>query len=153
MSTLVVGLGNPYLGDDGVGWKIVAEARALWEKRLSGGEVEFRQASLGGISLMEMLIGYDKAVIVDAMQSQEGVQGKLRRLSVDALPSRHSTAAHEASLKDALELGKRLGASLPEQIVLIGVETAFSPAISEQLSPEVEASILPAAQLILEELD
>ena len=65
MKTLIVGLGNPILGDDGIGWKVAEEM----EKHLTeGAPVEVMCLSLGGISLMEHLIGYDHVILVDAFE-------------------------------------------------------------------------------------
>ena len=75
---LIVGLGNPILGDDGIGWR-VAEAveDALLEKPASGQNVRVASYALGGLSLMEHLIGYDKAIIIDAVQTSTGEPGQL----------------------------------------------------------------------------
>ena len=60
MKTLVVGLGNPTLGDDGVGWKVAEEI----EQHLPHGQsIAVDRLSLGGISLMEHLIGYDRTIV------------------------------------------------------------------------------------------
>ena len=53
---LVIGLGNPILGDDGVGWVVAREV----EIRLGASEynIEVDCLALGGLSLMERLIGF-----------------------------------------------------------------------------------------------
>jgi len=150
MKTIVVGLGNPLLGDDGVGWRV---AQAV-EERLGGlgGEVEFRLASLGGIALMEMLLGFEKAILVDSICCAGGPAGAVRRLTMDDLPGLYASSSHDVSFKDALRLGESLGAPLPAEIVVIAVEITPQAELSEQLSPQVGASISPAAELVLAEL-
>ena len=57
--TIVVGLGNPILGDDGVGWRVAQAVQAL------APEADVECQALGGLSLMERLVGYQRAIIVD----------------------------------------------------------------------------------------
>ena len=51
--TLVVGLGNPILGDDGVGWRVIDELDGM-----EHAEASLQQACVGGVSLMEIMVGY-----------------------------------------------------------------------------------------------
>jgi Ni,Fe-hydrogenase maturation factor len=60
--TRVIGLGNPILGDDGVGWRVVEAMRG----RLDDEAVDVLCLSVGGVSLMEQLVGCDRALLVDA---------------------------------------------------------------------------------------
>jgi len=54
MKTLIIGLGNPMLGDDGVGWRV---AEKVCRELPADESVIVDCLSLGGISLMEHLIG------------------------------------------------------------------------------------------------
>jgi hydrogenase maturation protease len=144
-ATLVLGLGNPILGDDGVGWRVVDAAR----DRVDDAGAEFDCVALGGLALMERLIGYDRAVLVDAIQSGRGAAGSVYLLTMDDLPTAHANAAHDASLKEALELGRRLGAPLPASISIVAVEARNVLDFGEALSPEVEAAVPEAVNLVL----
>jgi hydrogenase maturation protease len=152
MAILLLGLGNPILGDDRIGWWVIQEV----DQRIRATQREFvdlEVCSLGGITLMEKLTGYDKAIIVDAICTNDQQPGKIHRLTLDDLPSLYSDGPHDASLKDALEMGRRLELILPTQVVIVAVEINPQVEFSEQLSPPVEASISPAATAVLEELD
>ena len=174
--TLVLGLGNPILGDDGVGWRVVEAAQEAWRRRTDEGRrtndepilssvirptgmlrdpsssVEFDFVSLGGLALMERLVGCDRAILVDAIQTRDGVPGAIYRLMLDDLPTRHADAIHDASLKAALAVGQQLGAKLPREIVIIGIEAINLWDFSESLSPQVAASVPRAAEMVLDEL-
>jgi len=121
MKTLIVGLGNPILGDDGVGWRVAEEVR----KRLSSpsppsplpvgegcrrrgeGDIDVDFLSLGGISLMEHLIGYERAILIDAF-SLDAPDGSISVLKLNQLPNYsafHVTSAHDTSLQNSLEFG------------------------------------------------
>ncbi len=152
MKTVLIGLGNPILSDDGVGWRVVQEV----EKRLDGNrppDLEIDCLSLGGISLMERLVGADRAILVDAIQTRDSIPGSVYRLSPDGLPTFNANAVHDATFQAALEMGRRLGAILPEEIVIFAVEAVELWEFSEILTPAVEASVLTAAQVVLEEIN
>jgi hydrogenase maturation protease len=143
--TLVLGLGNPILRDDGVGWRVVEAAR----RKTVDERVEFDCVALGGLALMERLIGYDRAFLVDAIRGERGPAGSVYLLTLDDLPTLHADAVHDASLKEALELGRRLGAHLPARISIVGVEARDVLDFGETLSPEVEAAVPAAVELLL----
>ena len=68
MRTILIGLGNPILTDDGVGVKVAYEI----ERRLGENvpaNLTITEASVGGLRLMELMEGYDRAIIVDAIQT------------------------------------------------------------------------------------
>lgn len=146
---LVVGLGNPILGDDGVGWKVAEEV----QKQLppdSSVDVDF--LSLGGISLMEHLIGYEHAILVDAFALKEPI-GSILVLKLSDLPNYsafHTTSAHDTSLQNAIELGRCMGAQLPEDIEIVGISTKHIYDFSEELSPPVADAVPQAAQIVLD---
>jgi hydrogenase maturation protease len=149
MKTLVVGLGNPILGDDGVGWKVAEEV----QKQLPPDQpVEVDCVSLGGLSLMEHLIGYDNAIIVDSFISDEDV-GAIRISKLCELrnySAYHIGSAHDTSLQSAIELGKSMGAQLPQNIMVVGVGINRIYDFSEELSPLIAEAIPWMAHIVLD---
>ncbi|MDD2923124.1 MAG: hydrogenase maturation protease [Anaerolineales bacterium] len=147
--TVVVGLGNPILGNDGVGWKIAEEV----QKRLPpDAPVDVSFLSLGGICLMERLIGYDAAILIDAIKSDEA-SGSIISMRLEDMPNYstfHTNSAHDASLQNALEMGKSMGAKLPSRVMVVGVTTEKSFEFSETLTPTVQAAVPLAAQIALD---
>lgn len=148
MKTLVLGLGNPILGDDGVGWR-VAEIVA---RQIRDASVEVDYHAGGGLSLMERLVGYDRAILIDAVTAG-GPVGTVSRLRLDDLPdfsSVHTTSAHDASLQTALKLGQSMGAHLPETVMVVGVEAERLYDFDEQLTPTVAAAVPAAVEAVLD---
>lgn len=145
--TLVLGLGNPLLGDDSVGLRV---ARNLRSRLANQPEIEVDEDYWGGLRLMERLIGFDRAVVVDAMCSGEK-PGTIRVLRLDAIPTRHSSSSHDVDPSTALELGRRVGAVLPttDDIRLVAIEAANVSTFSENCTPEVDAGIERAAEAVL----
>ncbi len=113
-------------------------------------------AALGGLSLMERMIGYQRVILVDSMETGQSPAGIVRVLPLEALtnPSAgHSTAAHDASLMTALEMGRKMGLALPESVtVVVAVEAKNVYDFSEELSPAVAAAVPAAVQAVLNEL-
>jgi hydrogenase maturation protease len=156
MRTLVVGLGNPILSDDGIGIRV---AQAVSE-RIGSGEVEFLEASLGGLRLAEQLEGYDRAILIDAIQTRGqgspsggGTPGAIYRLTLDDIPSYNADGAHDASLKTALQLVRQQGGHVPGEVAVIAIEAVNMLDFGETLTPAVEAAIPAAVQAVLDELD
>ena len=152
--TLVVGLGNPILGDDGVGWRVAESVREMLPSRNGRfTHVEVDCFALGGLSLMEQLIGYEKVIIVDSIQTRDGQAGHVYRLSLDDLPdlsTGHTTAAHDTSLQTAMRLGRTMGVDLPHEVDLVGIEAKHVYDFSEELSPAVAAAVPEAVRAVLD---
>ena len=149
-TTLVVGLGNPILGDDGIGWRV---AEAL---KGSHPAVEIDCLALGGLSLMERLVGYDRVIIVDSIQTHGGVIGQVYTFPLDDLPdlsAGHTTAVHDTSLPTALKLGRAMGVILPEDVMIVAIEADRVFDFTEHLTPAVEAAIPVATKAVMKLLN
>jgi hydrogenase maturation protease len=136
--TILVGVGNAVLTDDSVGIQV---ARMAGERLSGRTDVDVREACLGGMELMESLVGYDRAIIVDAMRGG-GVPGTVYRSSAEAMfESRNSGCAHNATLGDALEIGRAVGLSLPARVEIVGIEPADVTTFGESLTPAVRDAV------------
>ena len=153
--TIVMGLGNPVLGDDGAGWRVADEVERRLAARPAGGpdpDVEIQRLGVGGLRLMECLTGYEMAILVDAAEFPDRPAGEVRGCSLEDLAdfaAGHLDSAHDASLRTALALGRRLGADLPATIHAVTVQARRTDEFSEELSPEVAAAIPVAADAVL----
>lgn len=155
--TLVVGLGNPILTDDGVGVKVAYEVeRALALVKCE--HVTVTEASAGGLRLMELMIGYDRVILIDAFTGRDGAEpGTIYRMTLDDLrtisPTQHSACAHDTTLVTALDFGMRMGLPLPEEISIHAVEVENVIDFSEEPTPAVAAAIPKVTAAVLDELD
>jgi len=150
VKTLVLGLGNPILSDDGVG---IWVARAL-EGRLDQPEITVMETSMAGLNLLDMLISYDKAIIIDAIKTREGKAGQVYRLEAGAFDAtRHAATPHDVNFATALELGNKLGLALPQQITIFAIEVEDVTTFSEECTPEVERAIPICVEKVIQELN
>lgn len=146
--SIVVGLGNPILTDDGVGNKIAEILRDL-----VGPEVEVVEASLAGFNLLDILTGYDKAILVDAIQTKGGTVGDIYKLDKDNLAfSQRLSSVHDINLYTAWELGKQLGVELPQKLVIFAIEVEDVLTFGEKLTSQVEKVVPEVCEMVLNEL-
>jgi len=145
--TLIIGLGNPILGDDGVGWVVA-------DKVQSQTKIEIEKLSLGGLSLMERISGYQRVILIDAIQTRQKTLGSVSVFPLSELPnpfSGHSASAHDTSLLTAMDTGRRLGVPLPndDDITVVAIEAENVYDFSEELSPPIPAAVPIAAEKVL----
>ena len=148
MKTLVVGLGNPILGDDGIGWQIAQE---LQQVEGIPSDVSIECLAIGGISLMEALIDYDRAILIDAIITGQAPIGNVNCYKLEDLPNMttgHMSSAHDTSLINALLLGKSMGAHLPAEISVVTIESQNVYDFSENMTPAVIEAVPKAVKIV-----
>lgn len=148
-NTIIIGLGNPLLGDDSVGWRVAEHLQG----RAAHFGVDVEMLAVGGLRLMEELVGYDRAIIVDSINLNDAPTGTVRCFPLDSLAnpfSGHLGSTHETNLQSALEMGRLLGAHLPGEVLVVAIESPFVFDFSEDLSPQVAAAIPRAMDLVLD---
>jgi hydrogenase maturation protease len=158
MKTLVLGLGNPILTDDGVGVKV---AEAVGAALPPDTPIDVSEASVGGLGLMERVIGYDRVILIDALHnghcaSPAAGPGTIRRLTLEQLrtisPTQHSASAHDTSLVTALDMGRQMGLSIPQEIIIYAIEVENIVDFGEKPTPSVARSIPKVTAAVLAEL-
>ena len=151
-ATLVLGMGNPILSDDGVGLLV---AERLRETALPEG-VEVQQSEVAGLRLLELVRGFARVIIIDALRSpaESGrVPGEIVRYEAKDFKGGHRYgSAHSIGLDTALELGHRLGYDMPEEVTVFAIEAVDVETFGEELSPPVAAAAERVISLVREEL-
>jgi hydrogenase maturation protease len=154
MKTLVLGLGNPILTDDGVGVKV---AEAVRQALPPDTPVEVSEASVGGLRLMERILGYHRVILIDALYNSHNNPGVIHRMTLEDLrtisPTQHSASAHDTSLVTALEMGQWMDLPLPEEIIIYAIEVENITDFGEEPTPAVNQAIPKATAAVLGELN
>jgi hydrogenase maturation protease len=149
VKTLVLGLGNSILTDDAVAFAVVEELRG----RIDGADVTVSQASVGGLGLLDLVVGYERVIILDAIQTGLAEPGHIHRLTPEEFRgSVRAASMHDVSLSTALELGRQLQQDVPQEIVIIAIEAADVETFGEELTPAVAAAVPEAVEVVLQEL-
>ncbi|MBI4881175.1 MAG: hydrogenase maturation protease [Planctomycetes bacterium] len=138
MRTLVVGIGNTILGDDGVGVHVV---RRLRERDLPEG-VDLEEIGIAGLGLLDLARGYDRLIAIDAILTG-AAPGTIHVLEGDDVArAAHLGPAHEADLPGTLEIGRKLlGDAMPREVLVVAIEVVDVTTFSEKMSCDVEAAI------------
>ena len=146
-STLVLGLGNPLMGDDGVGLAVLSRLQQGWECE----GVHLVDGGTWGMNLLPLIEDTRRLLLLDAIRL--GVEpGTLHLLTRDQLPRylSHKLSPHQIDLKEILALAEFRG-TLPEVAVALGVEPA-AVELSTTLSQPVEARLEELTDLALLQL-
>ena len=150
MKTLILGLGNPLVSDDSVGLRVAEELKPRWPIAPTSRSSE---DYWGGLRLMERMIGFDRAIVVDAIQTG-APPGTVHLLTPDGIPTRRSASAHDVNLATALEFGRRAGARLPGngRHPPGGSRGRGRAHLRRACTPAVEAAVPRAVEAVLEAL-
>ena len=151
MKTIILGVGNPILCDDGVGVHVVKQLKHL----IDDPNVTIDEALTGGMNLLDLLLGYDKAILIDAINIKNAKNGDVRRFLLNELSPIHSNNPHDVSLVEALELAEKLGEDrIPREIVVIGIVLKEIPYLfGEKLSSEIAKAVPKAVKMALSETE
>ena len=148
MKTLILGMGNPILSDDGVG---LLTAEKLLD-RIPGTDVA--SSAMIGLSLFDLIIGYDTLFIIDAMTTRDGKFGELKKIGED---DRHGTlhlfSSHGLNIFELMELGVRCGYDMPRLSAVYGIEIGDEVAFGEALSPALNEKLPAIVKEIIDDIN
>lgn len=149
MKTLILGIGNTVLSDDGVGCKV---AQRLQKKLSRRSDITVLETSLSGLSLLDEITGYERLIIIDAIQTKSGKPGDIYKLAPEDFKTGRMAIIHDLGLVSTLELGRKLEMDMPCEVVIFAIEPKEMAAFSETLSPEVKKAVPKAVEIVLKEV-
>jgi hydrogenase maturation protease len=144
--TVIIGMGNPQLSDDGVG---IAVAYAVAERLQQRMNLTVTELHTGGIRLMEAMAGFKRAVVVDAMLSGAPPGTVLRFDPKNFVTTKNTFSSHDTDFATAYELGRMAGVLLPEQVSFWGIEAREFDLFGERFTDEVAAAVSVAVDQIV----
>jgi hydrogenase maturation protease len=133
---LVLALGNDVMGDDGAG---PAAARALRERY--GDRVDVVESGEAGLALLEILEGYERALLLDTILTGTVAAGTILCFRPDSFRKVVAPSPHYAGLPEVFELARRLDVPLPREIEVLAMEAKDPYTVREGLTPEVAAAL------------
>lgn len=146
---LILGLGNPLLGDEGIGVRVVEELKEL---ELPDG-VRVVEGSTAGLGLIGLMEGCQRVIIVDAadMGRPPGCIVRFTPSEAQLKTAEAPLSLHQLGLGEVLALAKALEMA-PAELVIIGIQPGRIE-MGAGLSPEVEKAIPHIIRTIRDELD
>ena len=152
MKTLIMGIGNSLLGDDGIGVHI---ARRL-SRLIKDENVDVVDTNMGGLNLLDFILEYDKLIIIDAIMTSQNQVGEIYRLEQEKIgePVYAATSPHHFNLPATIEIGRRLFPNeMPKEVVVYAVGAQDVAQISEEITDKVKKAIPAVISLVLEEIN
>jgi hydrogenase maturation protease len=149
--TIILGMGNTILCDDGIG---IIITRYL-EKHLSGKItcVDFSETTWGGFRILDLLSGYDKAIIIDSIKTGNSPAGTIHKLTPDdLLHTLRLNSYHDINFFTAIKLGEEMGIKMPAIIDIYAVEVNDNITITENLNEEIRKSIKKCSTEVINNL-
>jgi hydrogenase maturation protease len=154
MRTLVIGLGNTILKDDGVGIYAAREVCRRLAKVDAGSRPDFIESEVAGFALMELMAGWERIILLDSIQFDGLAPGAVVRLEpADLRTSLRLRSVHEIDLPTVMELGRHLGLQMPRRVIIFGIQAEDACTFGESLSSSVEGGMDKVVELVLEELN
>lgn len=142
MNTLILGVGNILLKDEGVGIHVI---HALEKEELPSG-VDIMDGGTGGFHLVSWIEKYDRIIMIDATldKNPPGTVRILKPRYASDFPPLMS--AHEIGLRDMMSI-MELTATMPE-IDLIVISASDVSEVGMELTPEVEKAVPQVVEII-----
>ncbi|GIU99443.1 MAG: membrane protein [Actinomycetota bacterium] len=136
MRTLVLGLGNELASDDGVG---ILAARAL--RGGLAGRADVVESAASGLALLDVLAGYDRAILLDAVRTGRRPPGTVVELGLDEIGPVLAPSTHQAGLPELAVIAERLGLVFPRRTVVLAMEVVDPFTLGGPLSPPVRRAL------------
>ena len=140
------------MGDDAVGIHVV---RMLRQRFPAKSELEFKELSVGGLRLVEEMLGYERVFIVDSIATDDSQIGQIQEMSPeDFKMTEQSSSPHVTNFATAFGLYRSLEPDkIPRSVKIftIGMHSEFT--FREGLSPRVNEAGLKVTDLIAHEIE
>jgi hydrogenase maturation protease len=136
LKTLVLGLGNDILADDAVG---VLAARALADRRSA--TVDVQETAEHGMALLDHLIGYERVILIDAIQTGSNEPGTILEIDPASLSAVYAPSPHYSGLPELLAVAEQLELDFPKHFRIFAVEIADALTIGGAITPAVREAI------------
>lgn len=135
---LLLGIGNPILSDDAIG---IIVAREIAEENLPG--VDVQEIAASGIEVMELMLDYQKVIIVDAILLPGKMPGEIMKLEEeDFSHTVNGSSPHGVNISTAISLGRQTAPSrMPKKIVFYAMQAENVDTFSESMTSEVRKNL------------
>ncbi len=132
---LILGIGNEYLSDDGIGPKIAMDLAKTGLNQYA----DFKTCYISGLDLLQEIEEYKKLVLIDATVHPDVKPGEVCIFEdIENAKSLHLDNFHDISFKDSIKLGKEAGLYIPEEIHIISIGIIEDKLFSKELSKHFE---------------
>lgn len=150
---LILGLGNSILSDDAVGLFVVRRAQELLADLKE--HVDFKENHSGGFDLLYDINGYHRLLVVDSIVTGKSKPGTCLTFTLkdfEHLTQLNPVNSHSLNLPTTIKTGQKCGYIMPEELIVLGIESADVTTLSEQLTASVNACVDDVVKRIRKEI-
>ena len=135
---LFLGIGNPILQDDAIGFIVLEKLKGKISSKL----FDFKTEAVGGWQILDILKGYQTVIIVDSVYNNREI-GKVNKMELeDFAQCIRPASPHDLNIFSAIELGEKMGYQMPERFIIFAVTIApqyyFGDKISDDLKKKLD---------------
>jgi hydrogenase maturation protease len=159
MRTLILALGNPILSDDGVAHEVADRLEERFASENSkfppkaAAQYDIVKSSAATMDIIPLLAGYQRLVVVDAIQLGSVPPGTVHRFSLADLASTvRPSSPHDINFATALQLGREWGYHIPVDVCIYAIEVKELLRFSGSCTPEVAAELDEIVEQIFSDL-
>lgn len=148
MKPLVLGLGNELLSDDGIGIHVVRQLRDDL-----AGRADVVECNLAGLALLDVLTGYERAIIIDALHAGRFAPGTVVELDPEDFRPVPNPSPHYTGLPEMMIIARQLGLVFPTDIKILGIEISDATTIGGGIGRPILAAGQEVIRRVLETLE
>jgi len=137
---LVLGFGSDALSDDGLPVRLTHDLQVVLSNKIQENRnFTFKTSAVGGLELLELLEGYDKAILIDTQLTGRRKPGVISIFTPqDFEETFHLSSQHDLSFRDTLRMAEMMGIPLPSDIQIIAIEIIENKRLSFEFSQEID---------------
>ncbi|OGC96260.1 MAG: hypothetical protein A2W25_03830 [candidate division Zixibacteria bacterium RBG_16_53_22] len=145
MRTIVLGLGNELLSDDAIGILIARRIRPELN-----GSADVIESDQSGLSLLELLVGYDHAIIIDSISAGQDPPGTIIEMEPADLGHVMAPSPHYTGLPEMISIARELKLEFPDRVRIFAIKASDLETIGGEVSDQVFSSIEEVVRRIKE---
>lgn len=144
---LVLGLGNELVSDDGAGILVTRMVKEPLQ-----GQADVVESALSGLALLDLFLGYDRAIIVDAIMTGAHPVGAIVEIDAEAISALVAPSPHYTGLPEMLSIADQLQLPFPRVFCILGLEVADLVTFGGEITPAVRDALPALAARICEQV-
>lgn len=153
MKTIVLGIGNDLLRDDGIGVKLANDLKIVLPEKEG---MCFKTSINAGLDIINLIKDFDRLIVIDGIKCCFHKPGTVQCYSITDYPSTlHLNSFHDSRFDDIITLSGKLNLKTPEEIRIITIEIADDLTFDAELSFELKSTyekILKKCRIIIERI-
>ena len=130
----MIGFGSDALTDDGLPIHLVRDL----QNKYPGKSMVFATSPVGGMELINLLEGFDTALLIDTQMTGRREHGAITEFGPDDFAETyHLSSQHDVSFHDALRLANLMEIPMPGAIQVVAIEISDNKTLSFELSDQI----------------